>query len=352
MSVEPPSSAPQSGGYISLNHVRPLLDYLEVQQLPIASVLKALRITQDQQRDVDRVIDATDEDAAFSAALALTGDVDMGLRAGAGMTSANLGPLGHLLMTSGNIVDVFNFHTIYAEVVGNGMRPEYLFDQDEVVLVLHRRMPGVYKNGRQVLDYSLAGWLAIARWLAGQEFSPTLIELPYKTPIDLRAHQEILRCPLGFGRPMVKVHFSIQALSMQFRHTYPGLQKVLEGEVENCLNKANPPGDLWLEQVSDQLLSLLAKPSLSLASLAILMKTTPRTLQREFKSHNTTYVDVLDQLRKTQAEGLVSDHGLSLSEISQALGFAEQSAFQRAFKRWYSKTPGDFRKEGPSGSSH
>ena len=333
-----------SGGYISLNHIRPLLDYLETHAYPIDGVLRALGITPDQRQDMDIVIDAKDEDEAFSVALALTGDPDMGLRAGAEMTVANLGPLGHLLMASSSMADVFNFHTKYGEVVGNGLRPEYIFAHDEVCLVLHRRMPRVYKNCRQVLDYALTGWLVIARWLVGQDFLPTLVELTYAQPLDVSAHNEILRCPLAFGRPLIKVHFSLRALSMPFRHTYPGLQTVLVGALEQRLPKSTSVDDVWMGQVLTHLSGLLASPSLSLPTLAHLMGMTTRSLQRALKARDTTYMGVLDLSRKTAAQHWVKDDALSLGAVSQALGFAEQSAFQRAFKRWYACTPGAYRK--------
>ena len=36
---------------------------------------------------------------------------------------------------------------------------------------------------------------------------------------------------------------------------------------------------------------------------------------------------------------LLVDAGLSIGDISHRLGFSEQSAFQRAFKRWTGVTP-------------
>ena len=51
-------------------------------------------------------------------------------------------------------------------------------------------------------------------------------------------------------------------------------------------------------------------------------------------------------LRQALALGYVRDPGLSLLDIAYLLGFSEQSAFQRAFKRWTGATPGDYRRQG------
>jgi AraC-like DNA-binding protein len=42
----------------------------------------------------------------------------------------------------------------------------------------------------------------------------------------------------------------------------------------------------------------------------------------------------VDDRRQALALGYVRDPGLSLLDIAYLLGFSEQSAFQRAFKRW------------------
>jgi AraC-like DNA-binding protein len=42
----------------------------------------------------------------------------------------------------------------------------------------------------------------------------------------------------------------------------------------------------------------------------------------------------------------VRDPAFKLVEIASLLGFSEQSAFQRAFKRWAGMTPGQYRRQG------
>ena len=54
----------------------------------------------------------------------------------------------------------------------------------------------------------------------------------------------------------------------------------------------------------------------------------------------------VDDRRQALALGYVRDPGLSLLDIAYLLGFSEQSAFQRAFKRWTGATPGDYRRQG------
>lgn len=332
------------GGYISLNHLKPLLDYLEEKRLPLGTVLDALGITNEQRQSLDMYIDCSAEEAAFEAARLLTQDSNIGVHAGTRMSPANLGVLGHLLMTCSNAADLMNFHTQYSKVVGNGLQAEYTIEADELVLTLHRRDPHALKNPRQVMAYSLAGWITIARWLIGEDVVPTLLELPLAPPPDPSALNSVFRCPIQFNRPQIKLHLNPMLLSAPFRNTYPGLQAVLTEQVEEKLGHAGAPADIWLDRVRHRVKLMLHDTSLSLGVLATSMGTTPRTLQRGLKARGTSYVDLLDEVRKAQAHSMTKNGNVPFSEISLVLGFSVQPAFQRAFKRWFGVTPGEYRR--------
>ncbi len=67
------------------------------------------------------------------------------------------------------------------------------------------------------------------------------------------------------------------------------------------------------------------------------------TLRRRLQAENTSYRDLLDQMRHQLSLGHLSDNQLSLGEIAFTLGFSSSGAFQRAFKRWTGETPGRYR---------
>jgi AraC-like DNA-binding protein len=70
---------------------------------------------------------------------------------------------------------------------------------------------------------------------------------------------------------------------------------------------------------------------------------TPRTLQRRLAAEGTTYDDLRDEARKQAAETFLADPALSIAEIAYLLGYAEPTAFHRAFRRWHQMTPQAFR---------
>ncbi|MGB5735743.1 MAG: helix-turn-helix domain-containing protein [Thiohalocapsa sp.] len=64
-----------------------------------------------------------------------------------------------------------------------------------------------------------------------------------------------------------------------------------------------------------------------------------RTLHRRLAEVGTSFLATLEVVRRELAEQYTDDPTRSLSEISFLLGFSEQSAFSRAFRRWTGQAP-------------
>lgn len=60
------------------------------------------------------------------------------------------------------------------------------------------------------------------------------------------------------------------------------------------------------------------------------------------EKENSSYQQILDQYRERKARALLKENRVSVKEIAWQLGFANQSAFTRAFKRWTGQTPRQF----------
>jgi AraC-like DNA-binding protein len=68
-----------------------------------------------------------------------------------------------------------------------------------------------------------------------------------------------------------------------------------------------------------------------------------RTLQRRLSARGYSFQALVDESRRELAERLLKETGYPLAEIAFLIGFSEQSAFNRAFKRWAGQTPRSYR---------
>jgi AraC-like DNA-binding protein len=71
--------------------------------------------------------------------------------------------------------------------------------------------------------------------------------------------------------------------------------------------------------------------------------TSVRTMQRRLSAENKTYTEVLEETRAEIAGNLLENTDATMFEISQQLGYSDQSHFTRAFRRWAAVSPTEFR---------
>jgi AraC-like DNA-binding protein len=69
----------------------------------------------------------------------------------------------------------------------------------------------------------------------------------------------------------------------------------------------------------------------------------PRTLQRKLAAEDTSYSQILDEYKKDVALGKLTNTSHRIADIASYLGYADCSAFYRAFKRWTNMTPSRYR---------
>jgi AraC-like DNA-binding protein len=70
-----------------------------------------------------------------------------------------------------------------------------------------------------------------------------------------------------------------------------------------------------------------------------------RTLQAHLGETGLKFSDILERQRFELAKSYLEQPHISLDEVAGMLGYAEQSSFGRAFKRWTGLTPRLYRQQ-------
>ncbi|MEG2884714.1 MAG: AraC family transcriptional regulator, partial [Acinetobacter sp.] len=68
-------------------------------------------------------------------------------------------------------------------------------------------------------------------------------------------------------------------------------------------------------------------------------------LRKSLVDSGINFNKALNKVREDLAKMYLKDEEINISEISDLVGYAEQSVFQRAFKSWTGETPLQFRKK-------
>jgi DNA-binding transcriptional LysR family regulator len=95
--------------------------------------------------------------------------------------------------------------------------------------------------------------------------------------------------------------------------------------------------------VSELVRRLLPTGQCSVEAIGDQLAMHPRTLQRRLATEGVRCQDVIDRERRVQAARYLAEPRLHFSQIAGLLGYTEQSTFNRSCRRWFSKTPRQYR---------
>jgi AraC-like DNA-binding protein len=70
-----------------------------------------------------------------------------------------------------------------------------------------------------------------------------------------------------------------------------------------------------------------------------------RTFARRLHEDGTTFRELLDTVRFDAARGLLRASAVSLEDVADRLGYADVTAFARAFRRWSGSSPAVWRRK-------
>jgi AraC-like DNA-binding protein len=79
-------------------------------------------------------------------------------------------------------------------------------------------------------------------------------------------------------------------------------------------------------------------------SIAERLKMSPRSLRRRLQEEDTSFRELVDEVRAQVAIKYIRDTGITIEDVTYALGFNDASAFRHAFRRWTGAAPYEFRR--------
>jgi AraC-like DNA-binding protein len=192
----------------------------------------------------------------------------------------------------------------------------------------------------QVGDGAVAGIFNILRDLCGPHWKPSQVLFAHRRPKDVRPFQQYFHAPIIFDAEWNGVVFSAEWLNRQVAHADPEVLRLLQREIERLDKRYDDdlPG-----KVRRLLRAAILTGHASLNQVATLFSMHPRTLRRYLARFETSFEELLDEIRFEIARQMLNDTRMTIAEIAVALDYSDASAFTRAFRRWSGCTPARWR---------
>jgi AraC-like DNA-binding protein len=194
---------------------------------------------------------------------------------------------------------------------------------------------------------SMALWVHQARWLAERPDLVCDIDFTFPAPasVDERAcFERVFGGRVQFGMPVNQLSAPAAYLALPVaqrdRHVHASLRQQAELDLQALLGEDHG----FLPHLEAVLAERLPRGEVTLQHVARALQLAPRTLQTRLERHGVTYREVLERVRCKVAQRLLSNRAVPLAEVAASLGFADQSSFHHAFKRWTGVAPGDYRR--------
>lgn len=258
----------------------------------------------------------------------------IGIELGLAMQMGHLDAAGMLLMSCETVGEAVESLLEYHPIVGQG--GDFALHEDSAgVALLYRPR---YQSCRPPrVEAALACLLNLSRWATGGAIRPEALRFEHAPLAPVTEYARRLQAPVAFEAGENALQLPTSALALPLIQANPALCQHLGALADAQL------AALDHDAIGDKVRDLLRyHPGWSKERVAEALNMSGRHLLRRLAEDNLSFrVLRASLLRELAEQGL--REGQTAAALAERLGFAEESAFSRAFRRWSGRTPAQFR---------
>jgi AraC-like DNA-binding protein len=328
---------------VSIILVRVLLDAVERAGVDRGEILRGVGVDPAWLGETGRRFDLADFAAMESRALDLTGDDALGLHMAERVPEAAYDVIAHLVAHAPTLREAFALCVQFQRLLIDDGQVRLTEHGDEATFEFH--VPrSTERVDRLLAELAVAGFMRLVLAVAGPT-RPRSVSFEHPRPahaVHVREYTRIFGDVARFGQPATTLGFDRAVLDRVHLHQHPELFALLRVQAERALAQVGSRPAL-VEQLRGYLLARSPSRMPGIATAARDLGISARSLRRRLAEADTSYRALLREMLEAHAGHLLRDRARSIQETASACGFANVSAFHRAFKRWTGMTPSQYR---------
>jgi AraC-like DNA-binding protein len=225
--------------------------------------------------------------------------------------------------------------TEYAPIIGDSARFEVVPDTEAPGVVL-RYLPHYTVCVDQRVEAVMGCVVCLARWMTKGRFKPHAVQFAHAPRAEMAGYEALLGCPVLFGQDFHGVVIASAELGLSLIQAGKALHAHLRLLADDMLASL-PQGS-----VSARVQQLVRKnPRWGKDRIADELGMSGRHLNRKLADEAISFKGLREALLYDLAVQALRS-GQAVAVVGDKLGFSDEGAFSRAFRRWSGLTPAQF----------
>jgi len=292
--------------------------------------------------DEDAMISIGDYTRMIINALDITGDPALGLKIGSQINLLEYGIWGYAIISCATVRETMEVWLKYWDLCGELVDVSANIDKDDLIWDI---TPIFHSDDPRVTVFAMEEWLSGTnrshQSIHGRILAIKEMHLSYPKPDHVALYKKITSKPIVFGAERNRIILSTQFLNDPVPSTNPIIREMSEKQCRVLLEKFKHK-DEFIEEIQKIILTSMGNfPKAEEVSKK--MNLSLRSLYRNLKERNKTYMDILDEVRTRISMEYLKNTNLTIDQISDLIGFSETTTFRQAFKKWTGVSPTQFR---------
>lgn len=272
-----------------------------------------------------------------------------GLRIGSRFDAAVHGPIGFASVSAPTLGESIAVIARYGHVRSPFYRIETVPCDETFVLRIAETVDLSEDVRLPLLESLLLSIQSLVESVYAAPMRQAEVRLAMSPPAHAERYEEAFHSPVRFDAKHTEVALPARWLAIPS----PMADPVAYAEAMRKLEAlaARLEGDAFVVARVEQLLRARPDGEVPMEEVARALGMSGRTLARKMQDAGTSYREVIENHLRERAVALLADSRLTIAEVGYQLGYEDPANFGRAFRRWFSVSPGQFRKERAGGDA-
>ena len=250
-----------------------------------------------------------------------------------------LGIIGYLMQQSNNVLDALLALSKHLSI--HSPTPVKIEDYGRLSSINYINILP-FDRQSYTNEVAMTQAMVIMKAICGNQFKPEAVHFNHTRMSDITQYKKIFKAPIYFEQARTEFIYDSALNKQPILKADPLLKEILIKQIEQI--QTEELTDLR-SQVEILIRRSLQSQRYQINHIAKHLSLHPRTLQRKLKGDGISYSEIVENIRKEVATERLENSNITIMQLSDYLGYKDNTAFTRAFKKWYEVTPVQWRKK-------